>query len=696
MIALYPGAFKPPHRGHFEVVKGLLKGNHGGHIYTKDSATDAGTKALAGQPGKVEKITKVIVFPGGGERNGISKNESMAIWKIYAKYLPGIEVRDGEKNPMFAAKDYAAANEGEQFYAVTGLRDESDFKDLKRIATFKNVNNIQGLVIPAAKGASVRASDLRAAALSGNLDDLRDFFPKELTREELLSILKMLKDNIISEVMNQKIENLFEAMFCSDEAIKEENRYNADGYDEGDIKLMGDYILPIDKMVVLQAEEDTYNRGLLVTNNKDKSYDVAYWADDKTKPYPIGIEIDGREVSKDAKIIKFMFHPEMKEEVTETKAPNISHLHNYLNRLIPSGAHIIRDNSKLIIETEANLSKKLELKDYIGSLVEFMIDQGMKITPLPEIKLKQDEDNASNFFGKTAYYDPNTKEVVIYTTGRHPKDICRSFTHEMIHHIQNLEGRLGNISTSNTNEDDHLLEIEKEAYLLGNITFRNWEDSYKNKNKKVMAEGKYDKISNDLSSAIFKVFKNAYDKGKEVKDTFRIGPEPDADYEHSLEFDLNIYMKLSKDRYSVDGGANAGYDRDGDEIQPLINVVFELPKNIDWKEVSFDIKDVVRHEIEHLTQDGENLKQGKYIPDDQDLRDLIDNGLLDKDNYYKLPKEVDAMIQGMYFKAKKSKTPFKDVVNKYFDRAKVTTKERPIIKSLWNKRLSALGIKQRL
>ena len=568
MIALYPGAFKPPHRGHFEVVKGLLKGNHGGHIYTKDNATDAGTKALAGQPDKVEKITKVIVFPGGGERNGISKNESMAIWKIYAKYLPGIEVRDGEKNPMFAAKDYAAANEGEQFYAITGLRDESDFKDLKRIATFKNVNNIQGLAIPAAKGASVRASDLRAAALSGNLDDLRDFFPKELKREELLSILKMLKDNIISEVMNQKIENLFEAMF--------------------------------------ESEEDT-----------------------EAEP----------EVSNDP-------------------------------------------------------SDRPDFTEYIGSILEYMIDQNMNIQPLPDIKIRHDEDNSRNFFGKTAYYDPNSKEVVVYATGRHPKDIVRSFVHEMIHHIQNLENRLGNISTQNTNEDDHLMEIEKEAYLLGNITFRNWEDSIKNKN--VMAEGKYDKISNDLSSAIFKVFKNAYDKGKEVKDTFRIGPEPDADYEHNLEFDLNIYMKLSKDRYSVDGGANAGYDRDGDEIQPLINVVFELPKNVDWKEVSFDIKDVVRHEIEHLTQDGENLKQGKYIPDDQDLRDLIDNGLLDKDNYYKLPKEVDAMIQGMYFKAKKSKTPFKDVVNKYFDRAKVTAKERPVIKSLWNKRLPALGIKQRL
>ena len=51
---------------------------------------------------------------------------------------------------------------------------------------------------------------------------------------------------------------------------------------------------------------------LEITSNEDKSYDVAYWADDKTKPYPIGIEIDGKEVAKDAKIIKFLFHPEMK------------------------------------------------------------------------------------------------------------------------------------------------------------------------------------------------------------------------------------------------------------------------------------------------------------------------------------------------------------------------------------------------
>ena len=83
-------------------------------------------------------------------------------------------------------------------------------------------------------------------------------------------------------------------------------------YDESGIKLMGDIILPVDKEMVLQAAEDKYNRGLLVTNNKDKSYDIAYWAD-KFEPYPIEVEIDGKSVAKDAKVIKLLFHPEMKE-----------------------------------------------------------------------------------------------------------------------------------------------------------------------------------------------------------------------------------------------------------------------------------------------------------------------------------------------------------------------------------------------
>ena len=103
----------------------------------------------------------------------------------------------------------------------------------------------------------------------------------------------------------------------TDILLKEDG--HGEGYEEGNVKLLGDVILPIDKQMVLQAEEDKYNRGLLVTNNKDKSYDIAYWADE-FKPYPIEVEIDGKSVAKEAKVIKLLFHPEMNESVvTESK-----------------------------------------------------------------------------------------------------------------------------------------------------------------------------------------------------------------------------------------------------------------------------------------------------------------------------------------------------------------------------------------
>jgi hypothetical protein len=50
----------------------------------------------------------------------------------------------------------------------------------------------------------------------------------------------------------------------------------------------------------------------------------------------------------------------------------------------------------------------------------------------------------------------------------------------MVHHEQNLNGTLGNIGTTDTNEDGSLDKIEREAYEKGNIMLRNWEDSIKN------------------------------------------------------------------------------------------------------------------------------------------------------------------------------------------------------------------------
>jgi len=125
--------------------------------------------------------------------------------------------------------------------------------------------------------------------------------------------------------------------------------------------------------------------------------------------------------------------------------------------------------------------KTWNLQDGMLSLSKYMMDNGMNIKPLPKIKvIKDDKENASDLLGKTAYYNPMDKSITLYTMNRHPKDILRSFSHEMIHHEQNLNGKLNNINTTNTNEDGDLPEIEREAYEKGNMMLRNWEDSIKN------------------------------------------------------------------------------------------------------------------------------------------------------------------------------------------------------------------------
>ena len=72
--------------------------------------------------------------------------------------------------------------------------------------------------------------------------------------------------------------------------------------------------------------------------------------------------------------------------------------------------------------------------------------------------------------------------IVLYITNRHPKDICRSFAHELVHHHQNERGDLdmGDATSPTYAQDDkHMREMEKEAYLKGNLLFRDWEDWYK-------------------------------------------------------------------------------------------------------------------------------------------------------------------------------------------------------------------------
>jgi hypothetical protein len=98
------------------------------------------------------------------------------------------------------------------------------------------------------------------------------------------------------------------------------------------------------------------------------------------------------------------------------------------------------------------------------------------------INFKSDPQNSIELLGKTAYYDPNQMEVTVYTTNRHPKDVLRSIAHELVHHKQNCDGKMNNLNPTTpgyAQEDSHLRGLEEEAYLEGNMCFRDWEDEYK-------------------------------------------------------------------------------------------------------------------------------------------------------------------------------------------------------------------------
>lgn len=115
----------------------------------------------------------------------------------------------------------------------------------------------------------------------------------------------------------------------------------------------------------------------------------------------------------------------------------------------------------------------------------YMEDKGVQLTPLPKVVINRDNQYEFDPFGKTAYYDPENRVVVLFVAGRHIKDVLRSFAHEMIHHNQNLTGmfnssHLGALEDPRYAEnDEHLNNMEKDAYLRGNIFFRSWEDGYK-------------------------------------------------------------------------------------------------------------------------------------------------------------------------------------------------------------------------
>tara|TARA_Y100000034_G_scaffold94592_1_gene114674 strand:- start:116 stop:778 length:663 start_codon:yes stop_codon:yes gene_type:complete len=157
-----------------------------------------------------------------------------------------------------------------------------------------------------------------------------------------------------------------------------------------------------------------------------------------------------------------------------------------------------------VIKNPANINLD-GLEPHVQGMYDYF-NQKLGFKKPPTMYFDSDPSNQPNILGKTAYYDPSSLQIHIFTDGRHPKDMLRSIAHELIHHKQNMDGRLdvgGYSGPGYYLENDKLRVVEQEAMLEGNKLMREYEDTIKKENKNMsLNEWK----NNELNKLLLKKF----------------------------------------------------------------------------------------------------------------------------------------------------------------------------------------------
>lgn len=111
ITVLLPGGYKPPHGGHLNLAN-----------------------KFASRP----DVKRVIILVGPTERDGVTRDKSMAVWNMLPKY-ENVEVRAAEEtNPMTAAFNYVFRLPKNSFDIVALGASNKEQVDAVRSTSFKN------------------------------------------------------------------------------------------------------------------------------------------------------------------------------------------------------------------------------------------------------------------------------------------------------------------------------------------------------------------------------------------------------------------------------------------------------------------------------------------------------------------------------------------------------------------------------
>ena len=431
-IAVYAGGFKPPTSGHFDVVKQALEEN--------------------------PEIEEFIILLGSKERDGISQQEALQIWEIYNDYLPfKVKIEPVSKPPIQAVYNYSKDNPTKNVLWVIGAREgnDEDFKDIaSRTKSINNYPNLDLRTIVTPGGVSGTAAR-QAADVS--FEKFRKFVPDVLSDDEKYEVYQIVADKIQESKNCGCGQNP-----CITYGITEGRKKKKD-------PKKGTGKKPKKSGRRLYTDEDPKDTVRVKFSTRQDIVDTLNKKSFKAKSH-----------ARQSQVIN-LIHQRTRAAYNRAKKPDVKkRLKTALDYITKRKEASKKKTQRLKKQkiNEAIDSSKFDFRPYIASLTQHMTDNGLKLEPLPQVQLIHDDyENGENIFGNTAYYAPSTNIIVLFTYGRHPKDILRSYAHELVHVHQNMEDRLQNINTTDVNEDEYLEQLEREAYETGNIMFRSWTDS---------------------------------------------------------------------------------------------------------------------------------------------------------------------------------------------------------------------------
>jgi hypothetical protein len=168
-------------------------------------------------------------------------------------------------------------------------------------------------------------------------------------------------------------------------------------------------------------------------------------------------------------------------------------------------------------------------------------------------------------------------------------------------------------------------------------------------NESLIVEGKLDKITRKLVQDIIRIFKYQRDGEFTLPEDFE-GDEMVYTYPGFDGFVIKLELELSDEVDTVEVDAELRYDDDD-----MIVTIISNPnaRNSILDELTHELNDVVRHELEHIKQHDE----GYESPDEEET---------DPEKYYTKQEELDAQKAGFKKKSKTAKLDFETVVRNWF------------------------------